>query len=107
MSKVCFLSKEEIKVINAYLRKKGYAPFKANELKALGEDVLGVCFASDEFVVRGMILPCHLHRAIVLRSAYAFTEVLVIDSKDNGPILIGDRFDVVSNVFEGEEEAFA
>lgn len=42
MSKVCFLSKEEIKVINAYLRKKGYAPFKANELKALGEDVLGV-----------------------------------------------------------------
>lgn len=107
MSKVSFLSKEEIKVINAYLRKKGYAPFKANELKALNDDVLNVCFASSEFAVRGMILPCHLHRAIVLRSAYAFTEVLVIGSKDNGPILIGERFDVVSYTFEGEEEAFS
>lgn len=102
MSKVCFLSKEEIKEINAFLRKKGYEPFKANELKALKEDVLNVCYAYDEFAVRGMILPCHLHRAIVLRSAYAYTEVLVIQDKDNAPILIGSRFDVVSNKFEGE-----
>lgn len=106
MSKVCFLSKDEIKAINKFLKEKGYAPFIAKELKALEEDVLGVCFASDEFAVRGMILPCHRHRAIVLRSAYAYSEVLVIQDKDNSPILIGDRFDVVSNVFEGEAEIF-
>lgn len=106
MSKLCFLSQDEIKEINKFLRTKGYNTFKVNELKALREDVLGVCFASDEFAVRGMILNCHKHRAVVLRSAYAFTEVLVIQDKDNAPILIGDRFDVVSCTFEGEDEVF-
>lgn len=104
ISKVCYLSKEEIKEINKYLRSKGHVPFSAKELKVLEEDLLGVCHAFDEFAVRGMILPCFSHRAIVLRSAYAYTEVLVIQEKDNKPVLIGDRFDVVACVFEGENE---
>lgn len=102
MSKLCQLSKEEIKEINAYLRKNGHKPFSAKELKALDEDVLGVCYVSDEFVVRGMILKCHLHRALVLETSFAFAQVLVLQDKDNAPVLIGNRFDVVAGEFEGE-----
>ena len=107
MMKISQLSKDQIKEINAYLRKKGYRPFSAKEIKVLDEDVLDVCYASSEFAVRGVILPCYKHYALVLRSAYAYSEVLVLQDKDFAPVLIGDRFDVVSNVFEGEEEAFA
>lgn len=106
MSKLSQLNKEQIKEINACLRKKGHKPFSAKELKALDEDVLSVCYASDEFAVRGMILRCHLHYALVLRSAYAYSEVLVLQNKDFAPIFIGERFDVLSCKFEGEEDVF-
>lgn len=104
--KLSHLSKAKIAEINKFLKKNGGNVFSAKFLKALNDDVLGVCYMHDEVAIKGCIYvgtgeeSGNTFYCVALKNGIECVDVLLCD-ENHKPLKFVERFNIMENEIEG------